>query len=97
MNVRSDAPKAIQSVTSATAELLSTRERNVINLIACGESNKEVIHTPGISPETAKSHMKCMMVRRHVHPTKTRKDTLAADHFVEPLFITRTAAILRLA
>jgi hypothetical protein len=50
-----------------------------------------------ISPETAKSHMKRMMVRWHVHPTKTRKDTLAADHFVEPLLITRTAAVLRLA
>jgi hypothetical protein len=56
------------------------------------QSDKEVIHTPGISPETAKSHTKRMMVRRHVHPTKTRKDTLAADHFVEPLLISRTAA-----
>jgi hypothetical protein len=34
MKMRSDAPKVIQNVTSATAELLSTRELNIINLIA---------------------------------------------------------------
>jgi DNA-binding CsgD family transcriptional regulator len=66
MNVRSDAPKAIQSVTSATAELLSTRERNVINLIACGESNKEVARNLGISPETVKSHMKRIFAKLDV-------------------------------
>lgn len=39
--MRWDAPKAIQSVTSATAELLSTRERNIINSLARGASHKK--------------------------------------------------------
>jgi Bacterial regulatory proteins, luxR family len=55
MNMRSDAPKVIQSVTSATAELLSTRERNIINLIARGESNKEVARDLDISPKTVET------------------------------------------
>jgi LuxR family maltose regulon positive regulatory protein len=50
-------PQAMQKVKSV-AELLSTRERNIINLIAHGQSNKEVARDLGISPETVKSHMK---------------------------------------
>jgi hypothetical protein len=41
--------------------------------------------------------MKRMMVRRHVNPTKTRKDTPAANYSFEPLVIARPAAVLRLA
>ena len=64
--MRSDAPKVIQGATSATAKLLSTRERNVINLIARGESNKEVARNLGISPETVKSHMKRIFTKLDV-------------------------------
>ena len=51
-------PQAMQKVKISVAELLSTRERNIINLIAHGQSNKEVARDLGISPETVKSHMK---------------------------------------
>jgi hypothetical protein len=61
------------------------------------QSDKDVTRSLGISLETVKSHMKCMKVRRHVHPTGTRKDTLAAHHAFEPLVIARTTAVLRLA
>jgi DNA-binding NarL/FixJ family response regulator len=60
MKMRSDASRVIQNVTSATAELLSTRERNIINLIARGGSSKEIARN---SPATVKSQMKRMMVR----------------------------------
>ncbi|MBV8271001.1 MAG: LuxR family transcriptional regulator, partial [Cupriavidus sp.] len=39
-------------------EGLSTRERGVLNLIAAGQSNKEIARTLGIAPETVKSHIK---------------------------------------
>jgi ATP/maltotriose-dependent transcriptional regulator MalT len=51
-------PQAMQKAKISVAELLSTRERNIINLIAHGQSNKEVARDLGISPETVKSHMK---------------------------------------
>jgi LuxR family maltose regulon positive regulatory protein len=51
-------PQAMQKARISVAELLSTRERNIINLIAHGQSNKEVARDLGISPETVKSHMK---------------------------------------
>jgi LuxR family transcriptional regulator, maltose regulon positive regulatory protein len=51
-------PQAAQKGKISVAELLSTRERNIISLIARGQSNKEVARDLGISPETVKSHMK---------------------------------------
>jgi LuxR family maltose regulon positive regulatory protein len=51
-------PQGVQKANISVAELLSTRERNIINLIARGQSNKEVARDLGISPETVKSHMK---------------------------------------
>jgi DNA-binding CsgD family transcriptional regulator len=62
----SNAPKAIRNIKSATAELLSTRERDIISLIARGESNKEVARNLGISPETVKSHMKHIFTKLDV-------------------------------
>jgi LuxR family maltose regulon positive regulatory protein len=51
-------PQAVEKDKLSVAELLSTRERNIISLIARGQSNKEVARDLGISPETVKSHMK---------------------------------------
>src|ERR1700751_1182309 len=51
-------PQAVEKDKLSVAELLSTRERNIISLIARGRSNKEVARDLGISPETVKSHMK---------------------------------------
>jgi DNA-binding NarL/FixJ family response regulator len=64
--MESNAPKAIQNIKSATAELLSERESNVINLIARGQSNKEVARNLGISPETVKSHVKHIFTKLNV-------------------------------
>jgi len=41
----------------AIGELLSARERNIINMIAQGKSNKEIAHGLGIAPETVKTHV----------------------------------------
>ena len=87
--MRWDAPKVVQSITSVTAELPNTRERKIINSLARGALHKKVARNLGRSPETVKSHMKRMMVRRNVNPTKILKDTSAAHHSFEPLVIAR--------
>jgi ATP/maltotriose-dependent transcriptional regulator MalT len=48
---------------SGIAESLSSRERNVLELIADGQSNKEIARTLGIAPETVKSHVKNIFVK----------------------------------
>jgi len=48
------------------SEDLSTRERGVLNLIAAGQSNKEIARTLGIAPETVKSHIKNIFTKLSV-------------------------------
>lgn len=42
---------------------LSPRERNILELIATSQSNKEIARTLGITPETVKSHLKNIFVK----------------------------------
>jgi LuxR family transcriptional regulator, maltose regulon positive regulatory protein len=51
---------------SAEREPLSARERDIIGLIAQGQSNKEIARTLGIAPETVKSHVKSIFVKLSV-------------------------------
>ncbi|SAK97045.1 ATP-dependent transcription regulator LuxR [Caballeronia temeraria] len=44
-------------------ESLSARERNIVELIAQGLSNKEIARDLGIAPETVKSHVKSIFVK----------------------------------
>jgi LuxR family maltose regulon positive regulatory protein len=48
------------------AELLSVREKNIMNLIARGKTNKEIARGLGIAPETVKSHVKHIFVKLDV-------------------------------
>ena len=48
------------------AELLSVREKNIMNLIARGQTNKEIARGLGIAPETVKSHVKHIFVKLDV-------------------------------
>jgi LuxR family maltose regulon positive regulatory protein len=43
---------------SASVDSLSPRERAVLELVGCGQSNKDIARTLSISPETVKSHVK---------------------------------------
>jgi len=47
-----------QAPSIAVEEFLSPRERNILELIGQGESNKEIARNLGITPETVKSHVK---------------------------------------
>ena len=48
---------------NAEREPLSMRERDIVQLIARGQSNKEIARTLGIAPETVKSHVKSVFVK----------------------------------
>jgi LuxR family transcriptional regulator, maltose regulon positive regulatory protein len=47
-------------------ERLSSRERGIVELIAQGQSNKEIARTLGIAPETVKSHVKSIFTKLEV-------------------------------
>src|SRR4029077_13180051 len=47
-------------------ELLSTREQNIINLIAQGQSNKEIARSLRISPETVKTYVRRIFAKLNV-------------------------------
>lgn len=51
------------SERGAERESLSARERDIVELIAQGQSNKEIARTLGIAPETVKSHVKSLFVK----------------------------------
>jgi LuxR family maltose regulon positive regulatory protein len=44
-------------------EPLSSRERDIVELIAQGQSNKEIARSLGIAPETVKSHIKSIFTK----------------------------------
>jgi LuxR family transcriptional regulator, maltose regulon positive regulatory protein len=44
-------------------ERLSSRERAIVELIAQGQSNKEIARTLGITPETVKTHIKSVFTK----------------------------------
>jgi LuxR family maltose regulon positive regulatory protein len=52
-----------QTQRDAERESLSTREREIVGLIAQGQSNKEIARSLGITPETVKSHVKSIFVK----------------------------------
>ncbi|MGE8154990.1 LuxR C-terminal-related transcriptional regulator [Pseudomonas vancouverensis] len=47
-----------QTIQARTAIALTSKERNVLELVSHGKSNKEMAKLLGITPETIKSHMK---------------------------------------
>jgi LuxR family maltose regulon positive regulatory protein len=52
--------------TFAGAGLLSPRERTILELIAQGQSNKEIARELGITPETVKTHVKNIFIKLEV-------------------------------
>lgn len=55
-----------QAAAAGEREALSARERGILELIAAGQSNKEIARTLGIAPETVKSHVKSIFAKLSV-------------------------------
>ena len=70
-------PGPLSSPSAVIAESLSARERNVLELIGQGQSNKEIARDLGITPETVKSH-----VEKHL--CKTSRPTACASAISRP-------------
>ena len=56
---------ARSTVTSATMELLTDREREVVSLVAEGLSNEEIAEELVVSPATARTHVSRAMMKLH--------------------------------
>ncbi|MGH1579103.1 LuxR C-terminal-related transcriptional regulator [Planktotalea sp.] len=52
---------------AAESEVLTGRERQILNLILSGQSNKEIARTLGISAKTVDKHRTSMMQKLNVH------------------------------
>lgn len=50
----------------ANGEALSSRQRDVLKLIAEGRSNKEIARIVGITPETVKTHVRNIFIKLSV-------------------------------
>lgn len=59
-------PGEKEKAAAGEREALSARERGILELIAAGQSNKEIARTLGIAPETVKSHIKSIFAKLSV-------------------------------
>jgi DNA-binding NarL/FixJ family response regulator len=55
--------REITTVAPAAGDLLSAREREVLNLVAAGYPNKAIAHELGISEHTAKFHVGSLLAK----------------------------------
>jgi len=56
-------PDLAANPASTVVESLSPRERNILERIGQGRSNKEIARELGIAPETVKSHIKNIFIK----------------------------------
>jgi TolB-like protein len=54
-------------LSAQLSEQLSTRQLQVLELMARGQSNKEIAHSLGISPETARTHAAAILAKLGAH------------------------------
>jgi DNA-binding NarL/FixJ family response regulator len=55
-----------QSMAAQEVDGLSPREREVLDLLACGSANKEIAHRLGISVDAVRWHLKHVYAKLHV-------------------------------
>lgn len=62
----------------------TSREREIIQLLAEGKSNKEVAATLGISPKTAETHRAALMKKLNFHSISDLVRYAIRNHMIEP-------------
>lgn len=77
--------KAFLSGTKSPAEKLTTRERQILQLLAEGRTNKEVAADVGISPKTVESHRAKIMKKLGIHDTAGLVRYAIRRGLIEPL------------
>ena len=65
-SLRHDGFGAERGCAPSIGEPLSPRQRDIVNLIADGNSNKEIARIVGSTPETVKTHLKTIFIRLSV-------------------------------
>lgn len=76
--------EAYRSKSERPADLLSARERQVLQLIAEGKSTKDVASLLGISVKTAESHRTRLMQKLDIHETASLVRYAVRRSIVEP-------------
>jgi DNA-binding NarL/FixJ family response regulator len=61
--------KAALAKHSAALDPLTKREREVLQLIAEGQTNKDISQQLGMSVKTVESHRRNLMVKLNIHET----------------------------
>lgn len=59
-------PAVATAPAAGLRDPLSPREKNILELIALGRSNKEIARSLGVTPETVKSHLKNIFIKLNV-------------------------------
>lgn len=74
-----------ESTKAASAsEPLTSREREIVQLIAEGKSTKEVASVLGISTKTAETHRTNLMRKLHIHSVSEIVRYAIRNHIIEP-------------
>ena len=75
---------AIGDGTHTKRDLLTPREREIVQLLAEGKSNKEVATTLGISPKTIETHRANIMRKLNLHSVSELVRFAVRNRMVEP-------------
>jgi LuxR family maltose regulon positive regulatory protein len=63
LDLRPRVRRSRDSPAAGGSPTLTARERSILELVAQGQSNKEIARTLGISPETVKTHLENVYVK----------------------------------
>ena len=58
-----ESPGNSAGISEGKKQLLTERERSIVQFIAVGQSNKQIARTIGVTPETVKTHVKRIFVK----------------------------------
>jgi DNA-binding NarL/FixJ family response regulator len=75
---------ALRNRSDLFSKILSTREQEILKILASGFSNDEAAALLGISPETIKTHRRNIMARLDVHTAAELQGYALRNGFISP-------------
>ena len=76
--------RRIRRSSSGLSERLTSREREVLQLLAEGRGNKEIAAALGISIKTAETHRARIMMKLEFHSMAELVRYAVRNHIIEP-------------